>query len=636
MSSSSASSSSLGASGGIGGSSGTTGSTAALGVAPLVGPPRSIAIDLNALGRGVAIQRYFNRLFTDILLPEYAPLLSVDEVVIPEDNVVLSECEVLEWTEFRSRISPAPTIFLLPLVVGFSGPTSNVLERFPVTSPLSFLDNGLRYPLGVWVLSKRSGGNDVFIYGGTILPTAPSIVSYHGVVDSELGHEWIVPSSSSLDLDPLFVVIPVDDVKVSLTAMVIKNVPSLESKVPGLSFPVSSKCFYVHPDGIFSWSTYDYPRPTGLEEAESRFVIRNIKPEIFQYLMVAHNKIAIDPHKFIERLISVSLLHSNEVISEVRSKNGLYHTEVRYLRIMADEERLCRFIRGEWPMSFRLDRLSLYHFMPTTHYGFDYLGTTHDTFIAFRNFITFLTWVFGNEWSGSFESDIRKWQTQSPWIETPVWVIHLSLEKAISSWILFCHTDASTFRYAGLVTSWGALEDYLISFMKRENLVLMEAAYNRSLALQVIYPNRSCLVPLEVPSLRPPPRFGSDTDVLPSGCASTTHVSFSSLPDQIISTGKRSLEGDSESSNSKAPTPQAFRFCYANVAYIFDFAMNAKPTNVCKDPSSTVKCSCGEHSSKDHRPPVADIIKSIEDIKSKSKRSDFCVELLAKLKLHQN
>ena len=91
-SSSSSSSSSLGASGGIGGSSGTTGSTAALGVAPLVGPPRSIAIDWNALGRGVAIQRYFNRLFTDILLPEYAPLLSVDGVVIPEDNVVLSEC----------------------------------------------------------------------------------------------------------------------------------------------------------------------------------------------------------------------------------------------------------------------------------------------------------------------------------------------------------------------------------------------------------------------------------------------------------------------------------------------------------------------------------------------------------------
>ena len=58
---SSSSSSSLGASGGIGGSSGTTGSTAALGVAPLVGPPRSIAIDLNALGRGVAIQRYFHR-----------------------------------------------------------------------------------------------------------------------------------------------------------------------------------------------------------------------------------------------------------------------------------------------------------------------------------------------------------------------------------------------------------------------------------------------------------------------------------------------------------------------------------------------------------------------------------------------
>jgi hypothetical protein len=353
--------------------------------------------------------------------------------------------------------------------------------------------------------------------------------------------------------------------------------------------------------------------------------------------MVAHNKIAIDPHKFIERLISVSLLHSNEVIPEVKSKNGLYHTEVRYLRIMSDDVKLCQFIRGEWPMSFRLDLLSLYHFMPNTHYGFDYLVTTHDTFIAFRNFITFLTWWFGDEWSGSFESDIRTWQTQSPWVETPVWVIHLSLEKAISSWILFCHSDASTFRYAGLVTSWGGLEDYLISFMLRENLVLMEAVYNRSLALQVVYPNKSCLVPLEVPSLRPPPRFGSDTDVLSSGCASTTHASISSIPAQIISSaGKRPLEGDSESSTSKAPTLQAVRFCYANIAYIFDFAMKSKPPNVCKDPSSSVKCSCGEHSSKDHRPAVADVIKSIEDIKSKAKRSDVCVELLSKLKLHQN
>jgi hypothetical protein len=32
--------------------------------------------------------------------------------------------------------------------------------------------------------------------------------------------------------------------------------------------------------------------------------------------------------------------------------------------------------------------LSLYHFMPITHVGFDYVETSHDTLSAFRNFIT--------------------------------------------------------------------------------------------------------------------------------------------------------------------------------------------------------------------------------------------------------
>jgi hypothetical protein len=48
--------SSSGASGGVGGTSGTTGSAGGTGVAPLDLPPRSVAIDLSLLSRGVAIQ----------------------------------------------------------------------------------------------------------------------------------------------------------------------------------------------------------------------------------------------------------------------------------------------------------------------------------------------------------------------------------------------------------------------------------------------------------------------------------------------------------------------------------------------------------------------------------------------------
>ena len=51
-------------------------------------------------------------------------------------------------------------------------------------------------------------------------------------------------------------------------------------------------------------------------------------------------------------------------------------------------------IRGEWPMSYRLDFLLLYHLMPNIQNGFDYLVISHDTFAAFRNL--FLTLIGGS------------------------------------------------------------------------------------------------------------------------------------------------------------------------------------------------------------------------------------------------
>jgi hypothetical protein len=375
---------------------------------------------------------------------------------------------------------------------------------------------------------------------------------------------------------------------------------------------------------------------------ESRFIIRNVTPDVFQYLMVAHNKIAVDPQKFVGRLIAVSLLHQHEVIEPVRAKNGLYHTEVRFLRIMTDEVRLGRFIRGEWPMSYRLDLLSLFHFMPTTHSGFDYLETSRDTFVAFRNFITFLTWIFGNKWSGSFEEDIRKWQTISPWVDTSVWVLHICLEKAISSWILHCHSDASIFRYAGIITSWDALNVRLKECMSREHLELMKTAYDRSLALQVVYPEKTCRVPQEVPSLRPPPRFGCQGVGLAQSASCVTAIQSAGVSNHpvqsLIAAGtKRSADSiDSGSSSSTAPVkPQASRYCHANIAYIFEFDMVAKPPGACKNPSSVgVVCPCGVHMSKGSRPATDDVIRVIESVKSK--RSEYCEELLSFLHSHDD
>ena len=205
-------------SGSSGASGGTTGSAGGTGVAPTALPPRSVAIDLSLLSRGVAIQRYFERLVQDLLRPEYAPLLSSDPRT-PADNVVLFGSKVSSWTNFRKLSSALPTVFLLPLVVGFSGPASNVLEPYAVTTPYAYWDNGGRFPMGVWVLARRPGGVDVFIYGGTIFPSAPMSITYHGIRDSELGAEWVVPPpTTGLDLDEFLVIVPADDVKVSLTS----------------------------------------------------------------------------------------------------------------------------------------------------------------------------------------------------------------------------------------------------------------------------------------------------------------------------------------------------------------------------------------------------------------------------------
>ena len=85
----------------------------------------------------------------------------------------------------------------------------------------------------------------------------------------------------------------------------------------------------------------------------------------------------------------MSLLSPDECIPEFRLINGLYSTLVRNLRIMSDPDVLSRFILGDWPGTFQLQRLSLYHFLPTFHRGFDYMHETTDIFLALKNFVNF-------------------------------------------------------------------------------------------------------------------------------------------------------------------------------------------------------------------------------------------------------
>jgi hypothetical protein len=230
---------------------------------------------------------------------EHDPLFVVKPT--DADNILLFNARVISWKEFRASIAPTPSIFLLPLIAGFSGPASNDVVEYLVPTPFDWLDNGTRFPMGVFVLSKRIAGEEVLIYGGTIMPTDP-FDEFHGLRDSEIGTEWVIPSDpepNTLMRESLNVIIPNDGIRASLVSTILKALPTLEQLVPGIIYPVSSKNYYVHPDGIFAWHTYDYPRPSGKDELESRFVLRNMRPSTFLYLMVVHNKITIDSLQYV-------------------------------------------------------------------------------------------------------------------------------------------------------------------------------------------------------------------------------------------------------------------------------------------------------------------------------------------------
>ena len=624
------------------------------GIAPSL-PPRSAIIDFDGLQRGVATQEFFVRLISHLMEPYTAPLFEILPG-IPSTNILLYDAFTAPWSDFKDFL-PSLTIFLLPLVIGFSGPNSNTIVQYEPPRPYLWSDNGERFPLGVFVLSKRVAGENVFIFGGTILPTDPSpLMSYHGLKDSEVGMEWIVPSSCKandaprMDLTNLKVIVPSDNLKISLINLLVKSIPSLDEKVPGILYPASGKNYYVHPDGILEWHTHDYGRPSVKDEFESRFVLRNMRASMFLYLMVAHHKITIDPAIFFERLIAVSLKNSSEVCSECESKNGLYHSEVRHLRILTDPVRQARFIRGEWLGSFRLDHLSLYDFMPTTHHGFDYNESSHDTFAAFKYFIMFCAWVFGDHWTNKFMDDVTRWQTKAPWTETIPWVLHLCLEKAISSWVVDCLQDASMFHYESVKTSLGILTDYLNSFMSPGSLLSVEKVYNRSLAHEVVYPTPDCNAPLGIPSTRPSPRFGPARNYSDSGhkavvsarASSSKSSSEVNMPKALVTKDmvvrrdnaplKRTLSVESSRPEPKVAKATT-RYCHANIAYAFEFMMLNDYVGSCKSPESAVSCTCGQHFTKGNLPSIEAVIRSFGDIRAKL--TSFSEELLDELKKRQ-
>ena len=281
--------------------------------------------------------------------------------------------------------------------------------------------------------------------------------------------------------------------------------------------------------------------------------------------------------------------------------------------------------------------------MPVSHLWFDYLSSSRDTLTAFRNFIRFLTWLFGDHWLNSFSDDIAKWESLDPWCQCEPWILHLSLDKAISSWITDCNVDASVFRYTSVETSWLLLEYYLDIFLAEDKLSQLEKSYNRTLSAEVVFPNSHCKVPVGIPSIRCAPKFGSsqpNTVSVPKTIESSNSSAIlpkkdlpmvnSSTEDRSDKSVKRPQGFDIGKSDAKVLKTAGTKYCHANLAHVFGLEIGSEYGGACKDPQSAISCPCGVHSTKKGLPSVSGVIQSIEDIKSK--RSMHCSELLEALK----
>jgi hypothetical protein len=220
----------------------------------------------------------------------------------------------------------------------------------------------------------------------------------------------------------------------------------------------------------------------------------------------------------------------------------------------------------------------------------------------------------------------------------------MALEKAIASWILACHQDASLFHYRDVSTSWYILEDNLATYMDPDHLTLLERTYDHTLSKQVVYPSKLCVAPPQIPALRAAPRFGNQGS--PTNSVSFHPTSAPSLPippvkdipkdipkdilkDNPKDMNKKrrveEIDGGKSSSGVAIPAP---RFCHANLAHIFRLEMENEYKGACIVPDSPTSCSGGIHCTSGSLPSITAVIKSLTDIRS---RSAFCDELLGKL-----
>jgi len=536
---------------------------------------------------------------------------------------ILKDADILTLYRFSSL--NLPTLCFVPLVVGFTTRVGFEVSLDIRPQPYSWSDLGRKFPLCMFILHSRPGSDFVLIYVGRVGPSE-NPDQFFGFSESEVGTEFTVRNKYG---QSLIVVVPDPSVTRMLMPKIIQLVPGIEIKVPTVN-PIPSKSLYVHQDNIFVWEKYRATAPTTKAESESLFILRNTQRLYFICIQNSPYLVEVNPLEYVQRLIAISLLPSNEVDPVFHLAHGLYSNIVRHLRIMHDPAVLSRFIRGDWPGTFQLHKLSLYHFLPITHKGFDYDTETTDIFLSLKGLNDFCTWLEGDHWVPAFRDKILLWQTTAPWTSQEPWVLHTCFEQAIAYWVYLCNGHGCDFKYQSHLTALDLLDDQLTFHLKESRLKEVRDSYNRILSKIIVYPYGTS-VPTSAFAGRAKVA-ASDSSALTSNYSeltrTTTVTSDTSESGKKRGRDQQELKNQPTQSSSKAPPK--IRYCYANLASIFKINVTPKYSGGCMTPDGKTCGATGgnTHFTPSNLPSLSDVISTIRSFAAINPSTTSLVEQL--------
>jgi hypothetical protein len=283
---------------------------------------------------------------------------------------------------------------------------------------------------------------------------------------------------------------------------------------------------------------------------------------------------------------------------------------------------------GDWQGDFQLDRLSLYHFLPVTHKGFDYDSETTDLFLALKGFVDFCTWLFGNHWLSAFNDKMILWQTSAPWTSQEPWVLHTCFEQALSYWVSLCKGHGCDFHYVSPTTALKKLITQFEYYLSEERMKDVKESYNRVLSKMIVYPFGTT-PPSSVLAGRA--RVATMEKPHPTSDVSRTN----SVTSDNVEIGKKRGRDQQEqknlpAQNASSKNPPKVRYCYANLASIFKITVTPKYNGGCTTPEGKTCGAAGgnTHFTTSNLPSLSDVISTIRSFSAINPSTTSLVEQL--------